>query len=490
MLPIPKKQKKKHIHHNVKHVSKEHTKADKVYRFLFMATAAGILLVILRMASVIVAPMLMALFLTIILIVPLRWLQKKGCPKVIALIIVLGCTAVICIGIGLLVGRSLNDFVRQFPMYKTKITEKFNALDKNLEQFGFAIGKKTESVKPDVPDQNPLDIHQNDLPAPLEPNGSDEEKTKKPDAKSEISPIDRKIEPDRTKNPVPDGSSTDDFEGVFFEDDETDAESETGGGSPPEEIPDTIESIAAGNMFNKGVRDNDKPSLIELNTESVMYWVGTFIRELRHLAESGFLVIIITLFMISEAARFPEKVDWALGKAGPINYKHLHHIAAEIRRYLFIKAIACIMSSTAATLVYLLFDVPGALLWGVVAFFLYFIPNIGGVIAAIIPGLLIFMALDIEGVLLYAVCLVTIECSIGYGIEPHMLGHGLGISTVVIFLSLLLWGWILGPVGLFLAAPLTIMVKIILQAFKETEWIAILLGDKNHPDEPKSVIES
>jgi predicted PurR-regulated permease PerM len=57
----------------------------------------------------------------------------------------------------------------------------------------------------------------------------------------------------------------------------------------------------------------------------------------------------------------------------------------------------------------------------------------------------------------------------------------LGLSTVVIILSLLVWGWIFGPIGLFLAAPLTIMVKIILQAFKETEWIAILLGDKYQP---------
>lgn len=163
---------------------------------------------------------------------------------------------------------------------------------------------------------------------------------------------------------------------------------------------------------------------------------------------------------------------------GTIGTEHFHRIAEDIRRYLFLKAISSLMSAVAATFVYWIFGVPGTLFWGVVAFFLYFIPNIGGTLAAIIPGLLIFMIYDLQGVLLYALCLVAIECAIAYGIEPKMLGRGLGLSVVVILLSLFTWGWILGPIGLFLAAPLTIMLKIILQAFKETEWIAVLLSDK------------
>jgi predicted PurR-regulated permease PerM len=208
-----------------------------------------------------------------------------------------------------------------------------------------------------------------------------------------------------------------------------------------------------------------------------MYWVTKSLVELRRIAEGGFLVLIFTVFMVFEAARFPVKIDRAFGRDGPINNEHFHRIAADVRRYLFLKAIANIMSAVAATFVYWMFGVPATLFWGVVAYFLYFIPNIGGTLAAILPGMLIFMTYDIQGVLLYALCLVVIECSIAYGIEPKMLGHGLRLSTVVIILSLFSWGWLLGPVGLFLAAPLTIVVKIIFQAFKETEWIAILLDD-------------
>jgi predicted PurR-regulated permease PerM len=81
----------------------------------------------------------------------------------------------------------------------------------------------------------------------------------------------------------------------------------------------------------------------------------------------------------------------------------------------------------------------------------------------------------ISGVLLYAICLLTVECTIAYGIEPKILGHGLRLSTLVIILSLFVWGFLLGPIGLFLAAPLTVMIKIILQAFPETRWLAIFL---------------
>ncbi len=219
----------------------------------------------------------------------------------------------------------------------------------------------------------------------------------------------------------------------------------------------------------------EKPPLFTLDAKSVMYWAAQSLTELRRMAEGGFLVLIFMIFMIFEAAGFPAKVDRAFGKEGPINNEHFHRIAEDIRRYLFLKAISSLMSAAAATFVYWVFGVPATLF---VAFFLYFIPNVGGTLAAIIPGMLIFMTYDVQGLLLYILCLVAIECSIAYGIEPRMLGHGLGISTMVIILSLFTWGWLLGPIGLFLAAPLTIMVKIIFQAFKETEWIAILLGNK------------
>ena len=450
-----------------------------------MSAATAVILVVIRMASVIFAPMLMALFLAIILLVPIRWLRSKGCPNILSLAIVIFCTAVIFFGIARLVVSSLNDFIYHFPSYKTKINQKIDVLDKKLQGLGFTISKwvtETEVQRNEVPTQT--------VPAQAAAQPTDEQNDH-PDSKPAESQItNEKTEEDglTITDPPPDENDEEDD----GEDDETDIAEGGDSNVPPvqaaSQTPAAEPDHPFDNLFpyhNPSMFETQREKqrvLTELNTESVMFWIGRIVIELRNLVASGFFVMVITIFMIFEAARFPQKIDWAFGKTGAINNRQLHDIASEIRRYLFIKSIACVMSSVSATIVYLCFGVPGAFFWGLVAFFLYFIPNIGGVVAAIIPGLLIFMAMDLEGVLLYAVILISIECAIGYGIEPKMLGHGLGISIVVIFLSLLLWGWILGPIGLFLAAPLTIMLKIVLQSFKETEWIAILLGDKYQPD--------
>jgi predicted PurR-regulated permease PerM len=214
----------------------------------------------------------------------------------------------------------------------------------------------------------------------------------------------------------------------------------------------------------------------------IAFWLARIMHYLQSMLGGAFLVLLFTIFMLFEAAHFPRKVHRAFGEDGPLNIEHFHRIAEDIRHYLFLKTLSNLMSGSAAMLVYYMFGVPGALFWGIIAFFMYYIPNLGGTLAAVIPGILIFMAADIYTVLLYALCLLTVECAIAYGIEPKLLGHGLRLSTLVIILSLFFWGFLLGPIGLFLAAPLTVMIKIILQAFPETRWLAIFLdgGREKH----------
>jgi predicted PurR-regulated permease PerM len=122
-----------------------------------------------------------------------------------------------------------------------------------------------------------------------------------------------------------------------------------------------------------------------------------------------------------------------------------------------------------------IFGIHYAILWGLLAFLLNFIPNIGSIIAAI-PAVLMamvqyspIMALNI--ILVY----LGVNILIGSIIEPRILGRGLGLSTLVVFLSLIFWGWLLGPIGMLLSVPLTIMIKIALQTQPNTRWIAILL---------------
>lgn len=467
---------------------------EKVYHFLIMVAATIIIVAGLKAARGLVAPILLALFVTIILLVPLRWLRKKGCPNVLALILVLGGTIVAFSGITYLVGKSMNDFILRLPVYKDRIVQKLEVLDHRLEQYGFQLGEfAKERIIRQEPEGNEIDKEKPDEKIQTEKKPIQGESSDKPDREPEIPGPEnpKKISqtvPDRNKRENLSESSTlsDNIAEISAPDEEVqdgeETESEEEREVEPEVEPEDeivpVSSEEIERILTK--REKDYSSLVALDSETVLSWVILSLLELRHVAEGGFLVLIFTVFMIFEASRFPEKIDRAFGKEGPIGNEHFHRIADDIRRYLFLKAISSLMSAVAATCVYWMFGVPATLFWGVVAFFLYFIPNIGGTMAAIIPGMLIFMTHDIQGVFLYAVCLIAIECAIAYGIEPRMLGHGLGISVVVILLSLFSWGWILGPIGLFLAAPLTIMVKIILQAFKETEWIAILLDDNRN----------
>ena len=115
-------------------------------------------------------------------------------------------------------------------------------------------------------------------------------------------------------------------------------------------------------------------------------------------------------------------------------------------------------------------------LWGALAFLLNFIPNIGSIIAAVPPVLLALIQLGVAQAALVAGGFLVINMAIGNFLEPRYMGQGLGLSTLVVFLSLVFWGWVLGPVGMLLSVPLTIAVKIALEVRPDTRWMAIMLG--------------
>ncbi len=117
-----------------------------------------------------------------------------------------------------------------------------------------------------------------------------------------------------------------------------------------------------------------------------------------------------------------------------------------------------------------------AVLWGIVAFLLNFIPNIGSIIAAVPAVLMTLVQFSFGLSLVVALGYITINIVIGSIVEPKVLGRGLGLSPLVIFLSLIFWGWLLGSVGMLLSIPLMIMIKITLNSQPNTKWIAILLG--------------
>jgi AI-2 transport protein TqsA len=113
--------------------------------------------------------------------------------------------------------------------------------------------------------------------------------------------------------------------------------------------------------------------------------------------------------------------------------------------------------------------------WGLLAFLLNFIPNIGSIIAAVPAILLALIQLGLPSALLTLLGYLVVNITIGNFLEPRVMGRSLGLSTLVVFLSLLFWGWVLGPIGMVLSVPLTMIAKIALAANEDTRWLAVLL---------------
>jgi len=188
-----------------------------------------------------------------------------------------------------------------------------------------------------------------------------------------------------------------------------------------------------------------------------------------------FLILLTILFILFEASGFPDKVHAALGDRGEV-IDSFREFSDRLQDYLRIKTLVSLMTGGTIAAWLWIIGLDFAMLWGVVAFLLNYVPNIGSIIAAIPAVLLAVVALEWTGVLLVILGFVVVNVVFGNIVEPRMMGKGLGLSTLVVFMSLVFWGWVLGPVGMLLSGPLTMAVKIALETDARTRWFAVLLG--------------
>ncbi len=201
---------------------------------------------------------------------------------------------------------------------------------------------------------------------------------------------------------------------------------------------------------------------------------------------NAFLIILTVVFILLEASGLPHKLHAALDRPGA-SLAGFEQFVENVQRYMAIKsAVSLLTGATVAGGLWLI-GVDYPLLWGLLAFLLNYVPNIGSIIAAVPAVLLAFVQLGALSALLSGALYVIVNVVIGNVIEPRFMGRGLGLSTLVVFLSLVFWGWVLGPVGMLLSVPLTITVKIALESSSESHWLAVLLGPES--DAP-SIVEA
>jgi len=188
-----------------------------------------------------------------------------------------------------------------------------------------------------------------------------------------------------------------------------------------------------------------------------------------------FLITLTVVFMLLESHMFPRKIRHAFID-GEESLARFNHFVKSVNRYLAIKSVVSLATGIMIGVIVKACNVDYPVLWGVLAFLLNYVPNIGSILAGMPAVLLAFVQHGSITALVLISGYSVVNIIMGNIIEPRFMGRGLGLSTLIVFLSLIFWGWVLGPVGMLLSIPLTMIVKIALESNQDTAWISVILG--------------
>jgi AI-2 transport protein TqsA len=322
---------------------------------------AGFVIVVagMKAASSILVPFFMAVFIAVICAPPLFWLQRKGVPKLLALVFILAAILFAGLLFGILIVPSLNDFLSALPEYQKLLSTHFSTLVGRLRESGIPI---------------PQDV----------------------------------------------------ISGVIN--------------------PGWIMSLAGG-IFSA---------------------LGSGLAN-------AFLILLTVLFILLEVTDFPKKLHLVL-KDPERSLSAIQKFSRDAKRYLIIKTLISAVVGVVIWVWLLILGVDYPVLWGTLSFLLNYIPNIGSIIAALPVVLLALVQLGVGSALLTILGFVVVHVIVGNIIEPKLMGRGLSLSTLVVFLSMVFWGWVLGPIGMILSVPMTSLIKIALESYENTRGLGIMLG--------------
>jgi len=204
---------------------------------------------------------------------------------------------------------------------------------------------------------------------------------------------------------------------------------------------------------------------------------ATLLNSLKDVLTNIFLIIFTMIFILLEASTVETKVAAAFGRSTQ-SLKRPRVFLANLGRYLGIKTVVSMATGLTAGVLTWVIGLDFPLLWGMLAFLLNYVPNIGSIIAAVPAVLMALVQLGPGAASATAIGFVGINIVFGNVIEPRLMGYGVGLSPLVVFIGLVFWGWVFGPFGMLLSVPLTMTLKLALESDKRTRWIAILIGSE------------
>ncbi len=220
------------------------------------------------------------------------------------------------------------------------------------------------------------------------------------------------------------------------------------------------------------------------NPSAALSMAGNTLAQLGNMMTNAFLILLTVIFILAEEVGFTQKLK-VLGNTEK-TLTAIDMFSNGVNQYVAIKTMMSLLTGLLIMLWLWILGVDYFVLWGMLAFLLNFVPTLGSIIAAVPAVLLAVVQLGVGEALLTGLGFLVVNFGVGNVLEPRIMGKGLNLSTLVVFLSLVFWGWVLGPIGMLLSIPLTMTVKIATESFEDTRWIGVILGsgkDIFHNDE-------
>lgn len=225
-------------------------------------------------------------------------------------------------------------------------------------------------------------------------------------------------------------------------------------------------------LADLGLADLDLASQLDAEAVTRLFADGT--RAFVVALSNVLIVLLVTIFALFEVRVLPARLGAAFGATTAA--RNFERAVDRIGRYVGVKALMSALTGVGVGVLDAVVGVDFALLWGFVAFVLNFVPNVGSILASLPAIALAGIEHGPGAAVGVAIGYVVINLSISNGLEPHVMGSRLGLSTLVVFVSLLFWFWVWGPVGMLLSVPLTVILKMGLEQSDEFRPIAVLLG--------------
>ena len=234
-------------------------------------------------------------------------------------------------------------------------------------------------------------------------------------------------------------------------------------------------SALKGMLGSRGIEIPDTVLLKYVNPEAVMSLSVGMLAGMGSVLSNIVIILLIVSFILLEASSFPVKLRAVLGDTHAA-FPEITRLVDDIKRYVVIQTGISLVAGTLIGIWLCILGVDFPVLWGFLAFLLNYVPNLGAVIAAIPAVFVALTKLGMGRATLAAAGYLTVFFILGNVVQPRLMGRRLGLSPLIVLLSLIYWGSLLGLIGMVLSIPITMILKLALESSESTRWVAVLLG--------------